>query len=29
MYRNSNEPGNNFYETSNAQYVQINGTAGE
>ena len=27
MYRNSNEPGNNFYETTNAQPVQINATA--
>ena len=29
MYRNSNEPGNNFYENKNAQSVQINATAGE
>ena len=29
MHRNSNEPGNNFYETMNAQSVQINATAGE
>ena len=29
MYRNSNEPGNNFYETTNTQSVQINATAGE
>ena len=29
MYRNSNESGNNFYETTNAQSVQINATAGE
>ena len=29
MHRNSNEPGNNFYKTTNAQTVQINATAGE
>ena len=29
MQRNSNEPGNNFYRTTNAQTVQINATAGE
>ena len=29
MYRNSNEPGNNFYETTNAQSVQINAITGE
>ena len=29
MYRNSNKPGNNFYETTNVQSVQINATAGE
>ena len=29
MHRNSNEPGNNFYVTTNAQSVQINATAEE
>ena len=29
MQRNSNEPGNNFYKTTNAQTIQINATAGE
>ena len=29
MYRNSNEPGNNFYETTNGRTVQINATAAE
>ena len=29
MHRNSNEPGIHFYETTNAQSVQINATAGE
>ena len=29
MHRNSNEPGYNFYVTTNAQSVQINATAGE
>ena len=28
-HRNLNEPGNNFCETTNAQSVQINATAGE
>ena len=28
-HKNSNEPGNDFYETANAQFVQINATAGE
>ena len=29
MHRNSNEPGINFYETTNAQSVQINTKTGE
>ena len=29
MRRNSNEPCNNFYKTTNAQTVQINAAAGE
>ena len=29
MQRNSNEPGNNFYKTTNAQTNQINATARE
>ena len=29
MRRHSNEHGNNFYETANAQSFQINVTAGE
>ena len=29
MYRNSNEPGNNFYKTKNAQSVHINATPGK
>ena len=29
MLRNSNEPGNNFYKTTNGQTVQVNATTGE
>ena len=29
MHRNSKEPGNNFYKTTNSQTVQINATTGE
>ena len=29
MHRNSSQPGNNFYKTTNAQSVQINATAEE
>ena len=28
MHRDSNEPGNNFYKNTNAQFVKINTTAG-
>ena len=29
MLRNSNEPGNNFCKTTNAQTVHVNATTGE